>query len=68
MTYSVQEIDDKLNQLALIMAAREDRVVFMPLYQRLQKELENLRTQETDMGHILQRAANLKSGVLSIAA
>jgi hypothetical protein len=68
MTYSAHDIEAKLNQLALIMAAREDREIFLPLYQRLEKELENMRSQATDMDRILQRAANLSPGGLAIAA
>lgn len=68
MTYSTRDIETKLDQLARIMAAREDRKVYLPLYQRLEEELANLKSQETDMDRILQRAAALDPRRLSIAA
>ena len=67
MTYSTCDIETKLDQLARIMAAREDRMVYLPLYQRLEEELANLKSQETDMDRILRRAASLGPGGLSIA-
>lgn len=54
MTYSAQDIENKLDQLAQVMAAREDRDVYLPLFQRLEAELAKLKSQETDMDRILQ--------------
>jgi hypothetical protein len=67
MTYSAQDIENKLDQLAQVMAAREDRDVYLPLFQRLEAELAKLKSQETDMDRILQRAALLQVDQLSIA-
>lgn len=67
MTYSAQDIENKLAQLAQVMAAREDRDVYLPLFQRLEAELAKLKSQETDMDRILQRAALLQVDQLSIA-
>lgn len=68
MTYSACDIEAKLDQLARIMAVREDRMVYLSLYQRLEEELANLKSQESDIDRILRRAASSGPGALIIAA
>ncbi|MEX5600399.1 hypothetical protein [Pseudophaeobacter sp. C1-32P7] len=68
MTYTRSNIEAKLDQLAQIIAGREDGRVFLPLYQRLEAELAALETAESDMDRILRRAADTRDRKFAIAA
>lgn len=68
MTYTRSDIEAKLNQLAHIIAGREDGETFLPLFRRLEAELASRETAQSDMQRILQRAAGTRERKFAIAA
>lgn len=68
MTYAKSDIEEKLAQLATIIAQRTDGIVYLPLYQRLEEELARCESELSAMERVMQRAGHAGQMHFSIAA